>query len=156
MFQLTVFTEPWLWLGVALLMLIAEIVTGGLYLIPFSVGAGAASFVAFTTDQGMGVQVLVFCLITIVMFFAMRPLAERLTQGSDAKFNVDRLIGMTALVTETIDPRQASGRVRVRSEVWRAESLNRSVIPAGDSVVIHEVEGVRLIVKPDSSAEPST
>lgn len=146
-FDVTAQIEPWFWVAVALIMLTAEIFTGGLYLIPLSAGAGSAALVAFASNQGMPVQIVVFCIVTIIMFFALRPLAERATVSENsASFNVDRLIGMPALVTQTIDPVQSLGQVRVARELWRAESQDQTVIPADTQVVVRQVEGNHLIV----------
>ncbi len=155
MFELAVQYEPWFWVGLALLFLIAELLTGGLYLIPFSVGSGGAAILSFASSQPPIIQIGLFCLVSLVTFFAMRPLSERLTQDADYRFNVDRLIGMPGLVTEDIDMLQATGRVQVKGEVWNAESLDRSTIPAGATVEIQRVNGTSLVVRPVSYPDSS-
>ncbi len=138
-----------------MIFLIAEIFTGGLYLIPFSVGSGAAAILSFASSQPIGIQIVLFCVVSLVMFFAMRPLSERLTQDADNRFNVDRLIGMPALVTETIDTIQATGRVQVKGELWNAASLDHSVIPVGATVEIQRVDGTSLVVSLTASPDAS-
>ena len=155
MFELSVQYEPWFWVGCAMIFLIAEIFTGGLYLIPFSAGSAAAAILSFASSQPLGIQIGLFCLVSLVMFFAMRPLSERLTQDADHRFNVDRLIGMPALVTETIDAIQATGRVQVKGELWNAESLDYSVIPAGATVEVQRVDGTSLVVALSPSPDAS-
>lgn len=138
-----------------MIFLIAEIFTGGLYLIPFSVGAGSAAILSFASSQPLGLQLGLFCAVSLVMFFAMRPLSERLTQNADSQFNVDRLIGMPGLVTETINTVQSTGRVKVRGEVWNAIAVDAAIIPVGTPVEVQRIDGTSLVVTlsaaPDSS-----
>ncbi len=154
MLEIAVQYEPWIWVGCAMIFLIAELFTGGLYLIPFSVGSGSAAILSFASRQPLGVQIGLFCLVSLVMFFAMRPLSEHLTQNADHRFNVDRLIGMPGLVTETINTIQATGQVQVKGEVWNAASQDHAIIPAGTPVEIQRVDGTSLVVTP--SATPDT
>lgn len=145
-FAITTQTEILIWISIALILLIAEVFVGGLYMVPFSAGAGSAAIVAFASNWGIPIQVIVFCLVTLIMFFALRPLSERLAKGSDQKFNVDRLVGLPAQVTEAIDAGNGSGRVRVARELWPATSLQATVIPAGAAVIVQKVEGNHLVV----------
>jgi len=53
-------------------------------------------------------------------------------------------------VLETIDPLQATGRVRIDREEWRAQSADDTVIPVNSRVEVVRVEGTRLIVRQGS------
>ena len=61
--------------------------------------------------------------------------------------NSDRVIGETAVVTESIDNIQAKGSVKVQGQLWTARSENGEVIPEGSQVTVIRIEGVKLIVK---------
>ena len=61
--------------------------------------------------------------------------------------NADRVIGSTALVTETIDNAQAQGQVKVNGQVWSARSAQDIVIPAGTDVRVLRIEGVKVMVE---------
>jgi membrane protein implicated in regulation of membrane protease activity len=62
--------------------------------------------------------------------------------------NVDAVVGKSALVTQRIKLREP-GKVRVGSEIWRAELANEedSVREAGTTVKVESVEGVTLKVR---------
>ena len=53
-------------------------------------------------------------------------------------------MGLQGTVLEAIDPAANTGRVRVRSEEWRARSA--ASIKQGAQVVIEKIEGTTLLV----------
>ncbi|MCE2467804.1 MAG: NfeD family protein [Caldilineaceae bacterium] len=114
----------WVWASVGVVFLIAEIFTG------FNVV----------------VEVLVFCGVTVIAYFAMRPFAARVTNAPDVSFGVDRLIGMSGTVTQAIDGVNTSGMVKIRGEEWRARSTDGTAIPEGSEVVVQSVDGAHLQV----------
>jgi membrane-bound serine protease (ClpP class) len=57
---------------------------------------------------------------------------------------VEALIGSTAEVIETCDPR---GRVRLRGEIWHARCATR--VERGDRVTVTGVHGLTLEVEPN-------
>ena len=60
--------------------------------------------------------------------------------------NADRCIGQTALVTEAIDNEIGTGQVNSKGIIWTARSLNGEQIEKGASVVIEQIEGVKVLV----------
>jgi membrane protein implicated in regulation of membrane protease activity len=88
-----------------------------------------------------------------VLLLATRPLARKLHGGVTLPSNVDSLKGMEGQVLEEINFRLNTGRVRVRSDEWRARSAE--VIAPGTHVVIDGIEGTTLQVRPaDTQSEP--
>ena len=81
------------------------------------------------------------------MIFVTRPLYKRFIKTKLVPTNSDRLIGDTAVVTETIDNLEAKGAVKVQGQVWSARSENGEVIPENTPVTVVRIEGVKLIVK---------
>jgi membrane protein implicated in regulation of membrane protease activity len=69
----------------------------------------------------------------------------------------DRLVGMTAIVTTTIDPddTERRGRVKVEGEVWSALTNDGIAITDGSKVTVTEVHGTRVIVTPLIAAPPT-
>ena len=59
------------------------------------------------------------------------------------------LIGERA---EVLDPLTPYGRVRIRGEVWNAEAAGAASPSAGEKVLIEEVRGLTLIVRPEGEA----
>jgi membrane protein implicated in regulation of membrane protease activity len=147
-------TWRWIWLGAAVLFGIGEMATpGAFFLAPFAIGAVVASGLAFV-DVPLGGQWAAFVGISLASLFALRPLARRLDRdGTSHGVGSRRLIGKVGTVLEPIEADHL-GLVRVEREEWRAESADRTPLPAGTSITVAEVQGTRVIVSP--SEEPST
>lgn len=142
----------WIWLGAAVLFGIGEMATpGAFFLAPFAIGAIVASALAFA-DVGLSGEWAGFVGISVATFAALRPFARRLDRegGSDG-VGSRRLIGKQGTVLEAIEP-GVLGLVRIDREEWRAESSDRSAVPAGALVLITQVEGTRVIVTPNKES----
>ena len=137
--------ETYYWLILMAVMIAIEIITLGLSTIWFAIGALAAYVVAlFGAD--VAVQVVVFLVVSLAALFFTRPVAVRLFNNKDReKTNVDSLIGSAAKVIEKIDNFNAKGRVMLNGMEWMARSVDGSEIEAGETVVIKEVSGVKLM-----------
>ena len=136
----------WLWLGAMVVFGIVEALTAGLVSIWFVAGAGAALIGAFL-GAGLGAQVALFVVVSAAALAVTRPLVRRYTAGKAVPTNLDRVLGDSGKVTETIDNENSSGAVYVDGKTWTARSADGSVIPAGTVVEILRMEGVKLFVK---------
>ena len=61
-----------------------------------------------------------------------------------------QLIGMVGVVQTSLDP---TGTVQVASELWTADSDSGETIEAGESVIVSEVDGVKLKVFKEATIE---
>ena len=136
----------WLWLGAAVLFGIVEALTAGLVSIWFVAGAGAA-LIGALLGAGTGVQVGLFVVVSAAALAATRPLVQRYASGKAVPTNLDRVLGDTGKVTETIDNGNSAGAVYVDGKTWTARSEDGTVIPAGTMVTITRMEGVKLFVR---------
>jgi membrane protein implicated in regulation of membrane protease activity len=131
----------WLvWIVVACLLGGAEMLTMGLFLAPFAVGAAIAGLLA-GLGAGFVTTFAVFAAASLLVLFAVRPLVlarrpapERIRTGTAA------LVGARALVLEPIGDHQA-GSVRIGGEVWTARAYEDEVIAAGAVVDVVEIRG---------------
>ena len=82
-----------------------------------------------------------------------RPLVKKLLVRKRVCTNADRVIGMTAVVTEEINNSLGLGQVNVSGSIWSARSVDQSVIVAGSNVQVQAIQGVKLMVLPLSGAE---
>jgi membrane protein implicated in regulation of membrane protease activity len=137
----------WVWIGMALFFLLAEVFTAGFVLACFGIGALAAAIPAFL-GFGLVWQLLVFIIVSTVAVLFSRRFADRITGDQPQGLGIDRVLGKHALVIEDIDPHSPSGRVRVDVEEWRAESDDGSAIDKGTLVEVLAVDGTRLRVRP--------
>lgn len=141
----------WLWGGVAVVTLVAEIATTALVSIWFTIGAVGA-LIAAAAGVSPLTQLLIFLLLSIVSLLLIRPLTRRLVGTRVIPTNADRLLGMEAKVTEGIDNDNAAGAVYVDGKTWTARSANGNPIPTGELVEVAAIEGVKLIVRPKAAA----
>lgn len=135
------------WLAVALVLLIIEALTAGLTTIWFAGGAFVA-LICSLLDLSIAVQVVAFFVISIcLLVFTRKIFVEKLQTGSE-KTNVDALIGERAIVETTIPP-YGVGQVKVGGQVWSAVCEDPEItVESSLLVIIHAVEGVKLIVVP--------
>jgi membrane protein implicated in regulation of membrane protease activity len=91
---------------------------------------------------------LLFIVVTCLLFALTRPVAKRYLNNRVQKTNTDALIGQTALVKETINNMESKGYVQLNGQDWTARSAEAGeIIPAGCEVVVKEIQGVKLIVE---------
>ena len=136
-----------LWLVLMLLFLAMELMTTELTTIWFAGGALLAIPAAYAGLK-MRWQLTVFFGVSFALLIFTRPLAMKYLNRSRTRTNADRLIGQTAVVTETIDNLNAAGTVKVSGLTWSARSQeDQKTIPAGSLVRIRQISGVKLIVE---------
>lgn len=140
--------DMWLivWLVVAAIMIVAEIVTLGLTSIWF---AGGALVAALASHLGAhwAVQLVIFAAVSMVLVICTRPIVAKRMMKETEKTNVEGLIGQKALVKENIDNLKSIGTVLVNGLEWTARSVDDAIIEKDTTVEIVEVKGVKLIVK---------
>ena len=136
-----------LWLGAAILFGVVEAVLLGLNAIWFTLGSLAAMAAALL-GAGLGVQVLLFLAVSLAaLALAKRFLKERFNPQRQHT-NADRILGARALVTETIDDGRETGAIRCGGLIWTARSVDGRPIPAGSTVRVQSIEGVKAMVSP--------
>lgn len=135
------------WLGLLVIFLAAEAITLGLTTIWFAGGALVA-FILSLAGTDLLVQIIVFCVVSVLLLIFTRPAAARWLNKDRVKTNAESLIGATAVVTEPINNLAGSGQVQVRGQFWTARTEEESVtIEKGKTVKIQRISGVKLIVK---------
>ncbi len=135
------------WLGVFVVMLIVEAITLGLTTIWFAGGALVAFGLAIAGVDTL-LQVIVFCIVSVVLLIATRPAAVRWLNKGRVKTNAESLVGAAAVVTESIDNLAGKGRVQVKGQSWSACAVADDIqIETGKQVKIKKISGVKLIVE---------
>ncbi len=140
------------WIGATIVFLLVEIMTLGLTSIWFAAGTFVAGIAAFVGASLM-VQMILFLVITAILFVLTRPWAKKYLNSRVQKTNVDALIGEKGLVRETIDNRLETGKVYVNGLDWTARSEDGIPIPKDMEVKICDIRGVKLIVRAISEDE---
>ena len=137
-----------IWLIITVILIVVEIITLGLTSIWFAGGAFVAGLISLTGAHWL-VQLLVFAVVSTLLFVFTRPFAAKHLMKNVEKTNVDSLIGQTGLVTQDIDNLNAKGQEKVRGQIWTARSISDEVkLHEGQKVSIESISGVKVIVKP--------
>lgn len=133
-----------MWLAVAVVLAVAELLSLDFVLIMLAVGA----FVAAAT-AGMGAPpwaaVLVFMGVSIALLALARPpLVNRLHRGPTLTTGFQNLIGHKALVLAAVDERH--GRVQIGLEEWSARTDDEGTIAVGETVRVIQIDGATAVV----------
>ncbi len=131
------------WFIIFLLLLLIEIFTVNLVTIWFAIGALASIVSTYFTDNVI-IQIVIFAVVSILMLIILKPLTKRFKTKHVIATNLDRVIGMEAIVTEEISKNKV-GEVRVDGKKWSA--VSNETIPKDAIVKVQKIEGVKLIVK---------
>ncbi len=137
-----------LWLIIAGICLIIEIMTVGFLIFWFAIGALLAMVVSFFTDN-LIIQMSVFVLSSTILIFTTKPFVQKFVNRRDGiKTNVYSTIGKVGIVTKDIDSIECLGQIKVNGEIWSAIGIDDKSIPKGTEVEIKEIKGVKAIVAP--------
>jgi membrane protein implicated in regulation of membrane protease activity len=137
-----------LWLVAAAVLGIGEMHQGGLYLLPFALGAALAGVVSLL-GVGTLLSAIVFVLASVIVVGTLRPVARRHRRLPPAiRTGAAALVGKRATVLERIANDEGVGCVRIEGgEVWTARSYDEDeVIDAGDRVEVVEIRGATALV----------
>ncbi|KQV76465.1 hypothetical protein ASC61_16455 [Aeromicrobium sp. Root344] len=133
------------WLAIALLLVIVELLSLDLVLLMFGVGALVA---ALATALGVNVYlaIVVFALVAVAMLFLVRPpLVERLHAGPTLTTGHDALVGRSAVVLEPVGG--THGRIQLAGEVWSARAAeDRQTYETGTEVLVTRIDGATAVV----------
>ena len=147
------FDPAWLWLIGGVLLLGAELIAPGFWLIFI----GAAAIVTGLISVAIGLPlVLQLAAFAALAFLAVRVLGRhfyvsRYDYSSDPHLNdrVSRLLGKIVVVVQAVDSH--GGRVRVGDSEWSARG---GPAAPGEKVRIVDVEGNCLKVEPEHHLPP--
>ena len=138
--------EPgWWWMIGGVLLLIAEVIAPGFFLLFIGVAALVTGLFVLLFDFGLAPALALFAIYTaLAVYLGRKVYANRPIAASDKHLN-DRsaqLIGKSAVTVTAVDAH--SGRVRLGDSEWSARG---GPAVAGKRVQIVRVEGNCLIVE---------
>jgi len=137
----------WLWwVGVALVLGIAEMLMLTLVLMMLAGGALAAALVSLFGVPWWG-QMLTMAVVSALLLSALRPWLLRNWRKRTplVETNVAGFVGRTAVVVAPVDA--AGGRIKVTGQVWTART-EAGALPVGASVRIVQIDGATAVVVP--------
>jgi membrane protein implicated in regulation of membrane protease activity len=146
--------EPgWLWMIGGVLLLAAEIIAPGFFLLFIGAAAVAAGLFTLLFGLDLPAQLALFALYSLIAVLVGRRIyATEDGPGSDPLLNdrTGRLIGKVVTVVEAVDAH--GGRVRVGDSEWNARGEPAA---AGERVRISGVDGNCLKVETERTLPPA-
>jgi membrane protein implicated in regulation of membrane protease activity len=142
--------EIWLiWLLVGIIFLIVEIFTPGFFIACLGLAAMVVSvFLLFIPGMMFIWQIVIFLIISIIIFITIRPFAlKHLYKRSDQQnTNADGLIGKKGKIISKVDSANP-GYMKIYGDEFMAISESGETLEVGDDVEIVRIEGNKVIVK---------
>lgn len=133
----------WIWLGLVITLTLIEVLTTNLVTIWYIASALIALVLSFFIDNYL-IQFSIFVIVGTILLFTTRDYLLKLVVKRKEKTNLDRVIGMTAIVTEEIT-KNKPGEVKVDGKKWTA--IANKKIKVDSTVKVLEIEGVKLRVE---------
>ena len=133
----------WIWLGVVIALALIECMTVDLVTIWFVASGLVTLALSFFIDSYF-IQFLVFVILGLVLLVTTRKYLVKLIGTRKEKTNLDRVVGMTAIVTEEIK-KNNPGEVKVDGKRWTA--IANKKIKVDSTVKVLEIDGVKLRVE---------
>ncbi len=142
-----------LFLGLAILLGVAELASMDLILLMLAVGA-LVGMLSALLGAGVAVAVIAAAAASVASLAFLRPsLVKRLHGGPELSLGHGKLVGQQALVTEKITGLEA-GRIKLSGEVWSAKPYDDTIlIEPGSTVEVLEIRGATAYVHPVPSIE---
>jgi membrane protein implicated in regulation of membrane protease activity len=136
-----------LWVIVACLFGIGEMLTTSFFLAPFALGAGLAA-AADAAGAGGAPAWIVFVVASLLTLGVLRPIAlSHMKMPPQIRTGAAALVGKHATVLERIANHEGVGCVRIDGEVWTARAFDDDeVIEKGTRVQIVEIRGATALV----------
>jgi len=144
------FLKPELiWFLVGLVLLVLELVTPGLIIGFFGIGAWIVGIVCLTTEISTNTQLLIFIAASVLSLLLLRKWLKGVFLGhagskQDLTHDLEEFIGQRAVVKEKIVPK-LGGKVEFHGSNWEARADEQ--IEQGTVVEIIGKENITLKVK---------
>lgn len=141
------------WLGLAILLGVAELFSLDLILLMLALGAVVGMIAALAGLDGW-LQVVAAGVAATAALALIRPsVARKLHRGPELVLGHSALIGRQATVTEEIAAGRP-GRIHLAGETWSAEPYDEQlVIRPGQAVEVFEIRGATAVVHPLGPSE---
>lgn len=140
-----------IWLIIAGICFIIEIITTGFLVFWFGIGALLTLLVSLFFPDNIILQTSVFIISSTFLMFFTKPFVDKFTK-SDNKIltNAFSIIGKKGIVTQDINEAHSVGQIKVLGEIWSAKTDDGSTIEKGTTVEVIKIDGVKAIVEPVS------
>lgn len=137
-----------IWLAVAIILLIVEMLTVNLLTIWFAIAAFIMAPISLL-NLPVYAQILIFIGLSVALMIPLKKVyEEKIKPKNMLKDNLtDKLVSESGIVTTTIDNSKNEGQIIVGDIYWKAKSLNDDIIEKGTKVSIIKIENLHAYVQ---------
>jgi hypothetical protein len=135
----------WLWLIGGIVLLIAEVIAPGFFLVFIGAAAIATGLLSLLLPLSIPLELAVFAILAVILV----RVGGRRAYSTKYDFSTDPLLGKVVTVVQPIDAN--SGRVKVGDGEWSARGAPAAI---GDRVRIVDIDGNCLKVEPEHKLPP--
>ena len=141
-----------LWCILGAVLIVAEVFTSGFVLLWFGIGALAAALAGIIGIDNLGIQFVIFALVSIGLTAASRTIFlnyfSREHTGDSLRTGVDSLPGKIGTVVSSSHGAMQEGAVKVFGSTWSAyPAEGESPLEAGERVRVESIEGSSIYVR---------
>ena len=143
-----------IWLSLAFLLGIAEIMSLDLVLIMLAVGALGGAVVALAAPSLWWLQILVGAGVSVGMLALLRPtLMARVRNMPGYRSSTAKMVGSSGVAVSQID--KSGGEIKVDGQSWTARPYSSDVvIEQGTEIEVYEIDGAIAVVYPKHGQLP--
>jgi membrane protein implicated in regulation of membrane protease activity len=143
-----------LWLSLAFLLAVAEVMSLDLVLIMFAVGALAGAGVSLFAPDLWWLQILVASGVSVGMLMLLRPtLMAKVRSMPGYRSSTAKMVGSTGVAIAQID--KSGGEIKVDGLTWTARPYSSDVVIAqGTEIEVYEIDGPIAVVYPKHDLLP--
>lgn len=137
-----------LWLSLAFLLAIAEMLSLDFVLIMLAVGALAGAGTAAIAPGLWWLQILVAAVVSVLTLLILRPtLIKKVRDAPGYRSSTAKLVGSTGRATAEITADH--GEIKIDGQTWSARTMSPdTVIASGVEVEVFEIDGAIAVVYP--------
>ncbi len=137
-----------IWLSLAFLLGVAEILSLDLVLIMLAVGALAGAGVAVVAPDLWWLQILAAAGVSVGMLALLRPtLLQKVRSMPGYRSSTDKMVGSSGIAVSQIDG--SGGEIKVDGQSWSARPYSSDVvIEQGTEIEVYEIDGAIAVVYP--------
>lgn len=126
--------ELWVvWLILAGILVVIEMLTLTFYLLWLAIGAAAAAIIDLLLPGALVLEVVVGCMVVLILTIFTKPLTRKFHTSREYKDVVDELVGKQGIVLEDVTA-EAPGIVKVGNETWSA--VSSVPLKKGESILV--------------------
>jgi len=137
----------WIWVLIAIVLVVAEMLTLDLVLLMLAGGALAAALAAELGVDNIVAQGVVWAVVSLLLLLFLRRwmLQHLKLRGKQAQTNAQSYVGRTGVTVTEVTA--AGGRIKFLGEVWTARSADGTTVPNGTHVTVTQIDGATAVVE---------